>query len=75
MNLIQIDDSDWLVLDSEKQKEKCGVIDYIETQVLENDEHCYSLLLSQFWCTENYFLLQNRDLKFCQKTTFSTTRP
>ena len=50
-------------------------IDYIETQVLGSDKHCYSLLLSQFWCTETYFLLQNRNLKFFQKTPFSATRP
>ena len=49
-------------------------IDYIEAQVLDSDKHCYSLLFSQFWCTETYFLLQNRNLKFCQKTTFSVTQ-
>ena len=52
-----------------------GSIDYIENQVLDNDKHCYSLLLSQFRCIETYFLFQNRDLKFCQKAIFSASRP
>ena len=50
-------------------REKIDPVIYLQVmQKLGSDlQGLLFLLLCEFWCTETYFLLQNRNLKFCQK--------